>query len=106
MKKETTKKSSVKVKPLADRVLVKEIVQESGGEMKSGIFIPETVNDDKGAKKGTVVAVGPGRYDDGKLVPLQVAVGDTVLFQWGDMIKIDGVEYHVVSESNIVAIVK
>ena len=64
------------------------------------------MNEDKGAKKGTVVAVGPGRYDDGKLIAMGVFVGDTVLFSWGDVIKISGEEYHVVNESNIIAVVK
>ena len=105
MKKQTSK-HAIKVKPLGDRVLLKEVDKESGGETKMGIIIPETVSDDKGAKKGKVVAVGDGRYEDGKRVPVCLSVGDTVLFQWGDLIKIDGDEYHVVSESNIIAVIK
>lgn len=103
MKKQARKKTSVGVKPLGDRVLIKEITAKSGSETKSGIIIPETVNEDKGAKQGTVVAVGEGRYEEGKRIPVSVSVGDTVLFQWGDQIKINGEEYHVVSESNIIA---
>ncbi len=106
MKKHSAKKNSIKVRPLGDRVLIKELNKSGEGETKSGIIIPETVSDDKGAKKGTVVAVGPGRMEDGKTIMVQVSVGDTVLFQWGDMIKIDGEEYMLVSESNIIAIVK
>jgi chaperonin GroES len=56
--------------------------------------------------KGEVVAVGDGKYDDGVLVPMNTKVGDEVLFQWGDKIKVDGVEYWIVSESNILAVVK
>lgn len=100
------KKLSIKVKPLGDRVLIKETDKERGEEMKSGIIIPDSVNEDKGAKKGIVVAVGPGRYEEGKLIPMRVSVGDTVLFSWGDVIKISGEEYHVVNESNIIAIIK
>ncbi len=113
MKKETSKKSmpvragsGIKVKPLADRVLIKETDKEGGGKTKSGIIIPETVKEDKGSKRGTVVAVGEGRIEDGKRIPVSVSVGNTVLFQWGDEIKIGGEEYFIVSESNIIAIVK
>ena len=75
--------SNFKVRPLGDRVLVRELKQ--GGEKSvSGIIIPETVGEDRGAKKGEVVAVGAGKYDDGVLVPMNVKVGDKVLFQWGD----------------------
>ena len=96
---------SIKVKPLGDRILIKELDKDTGGETKSGIIIPDTVNEDKGSKKGKVIAVGEGKYDDGKLVPMNVKVGDTVLFQWGDMLKIDGEEYYMVSESNVLAVV-
>ena len=105
MKKTAQKVSSFKVKPLGDRILIKEFEKEVGGETKSGIIIPETVTEDKGSKKGKVVAVGEGRYEDGKLIPVKVKVGDTVLFQWGDMLKIDGEEYYMVSENNVLAIV-
>ncbi|MEK7574632.1 MAG: co-chaperone GroES [Patescibacteria group bacterium] len=97
----------MKVLPLADRVLIKELSQKDAERVSaSGIIIPVTVSEDKGAKKGEVVAVGPGKYDDGVLVPMTVKVGDTVLFQWGDMIKVDGEEYHMVNESNVLAIIK
>ena len=94
-----------KVRPLGDRVLVREI--KSGGEKSvSGIIIPETVGEDRGAKKGEVVAVGAGKHEDGKLVPMSVKVGDKVLFQWGDKLTIDDVEYEMVAESSILAIIK
>lgn len=98
-------KSGLNIKPLADRVLIKESLKAKN-ETKSGIIIPDTVDEDKGAHKGEVVAVGAGKYDDGVLVPISVKVGDEVLFQWGDKIKVDGVEYFMVSESNILAIIK
>lgn len=105
-KKKAQNKSSIGIEPLGDRVLIKEIDVKSVGETKSGIIIPETVNEDKGCKRGTVVAVGEGRYDDGKLVPMSVSVGDAVLFQWGDLIKVNGEEYQLVSESQILAVIK
>lgn len=101
-----TSNISKKVQPLADRVLIKEIDAKKGGETKSGIIIPETVDKEHGAHRGEVMAVGEGRYDDGVLVPMKVKVGDTVIFQWGDKIVIDDVEYFIVGESNILAVVK
>ncbi|TSC68347.1 MAG: chaperonin GroES [Parcubacteria group bacterium Gr01-1014_72] len=96
--------SSGRIVPLSDRVLIREI--EKSEESRSGIIIPETVSDDRGAKRGTVIAVGEGKYEDGKLVPIRVKVGQTVLFQWGEKIKIDDVEYSLVRESEIAAVIK
>lgn len=108
-KTKTTKVSSVnsgfKVNPLGDKVLVHELKQE-GERSVSGIIIPETVGEDRGAKKGEVIAVGPGKYDDGVLIPMGVKVGDKVLFQWGDKLTVDGVEYEMVAESSILAVIK
>ncbi len=109
MKKETKTGAyfKVSVEPLADRVLIKEIDAETKEEKTSGgIFIPETAKADHGSKKGTVVAVGPGRVDDGVTVPMSVKVGDTVLYQWGDTVKVGREEYVMVSESNILAVIK
>lgn len=93
------------IRPLGDRVLVREL--KAGGEKSiSGIIIPETVSEDRGAKKGEVVAVGPGKYEDGKVIPMSVKVGDKVLFQWGDKLTIDGEEYEMIPESGILAIIK
>ncbi|MEK7095575.1 MAG: co-chaperone GroES [Patescibacteria group bacterium] len=97
---------SKKIKPLADRVLIKEDTSSKEKKTASGIIIPVTVDEDKGGKRGEVVAVGNGHYDDGKLVPVSVKVGDTVLFQWGDKIKIDDQEYYIVKESEILAVIK
>ncbi len=105
MKKESKKKESFGLMPLSDRLILEE-VKDSVKETKSGIYIPESVKDDKGSKKGRVVAVGEGRYEDGKLVPTKVKVGDVVLFQWGDQITYKGEEYFIVRESEIAAVVK
>ena len=97
---------SKKIKPLADRILIKE---DAGGKEKktsSGIIIPVTVHEDKGGKKGEVVAVGPGRFEDGEMIAPAVKVGDVVMFQWGDKIVSDGEEYYIVKESEILAIIK
>lgn len=94
------------IKPFQDRVLIKEDADGKEKKTSSGIIIPVTVNDDKGSKRGEVVAVGPGRVDEGKTIAPQVKIGDTVLFQWGDKIKIDDQEYYIVRESEILAIIK
>ena len=97
---------SKKLKPLADRVLIKEDTDSKEKKTSSGIIIPMTVNDDKGGKRGEVVAVGPGRTEEGKLVPITVKVGDEVIFQWGDKIKIGEEDFYIVKESEILAIIK
>src|SRR3989344_1074342 len=98
-----TKKFSLS--PLGDRVVVQPAEKEGEKRLASGIIIPETVDKEKPAQ-GEVVAVGPGKFEDGKRVPMQVKVGDTVLFsKYGyDEVKIEGVEYYILSESNILAI--
>ena len=94
------------IKPLQDRVLIKEDTEHKEKKTSSGIIIPVTVSEDKGSKRGEIVAVGPGRTEDGKLIKPSVSVGDVVLFQWGDKIKIGDDEYFLVRESEILAVVK
>ncbi len=107
MKKKTSKQvQKTPISPLGDRVLIKEVKEkESQGRTDSGIYLPETAKEDRGAKKGEVVAVGSGRYEDGKLIPPTVKVGDRVLFQWGDSFSYKGEDYVVVRESEIIAII-
>lgn len=97
---------SKKLKPLADRVLIREDAESREKKTSTGIIIPVTVNEDKGGKSGTVAAVGPGRVEDGELVKPSVKEGDKVLFQWGDKVRIDDEEYYIVRESEILAIIK
>jgi chaperonin GroES len=96
--------TSIGIEPLGDRVVVKPLTSEEKVSA-SGIIIPDTVDKEKPAK-GKVVAVGPGRYDDGDLLPMGVKVGQTVMFsKYGyDEVKIDGVEYYILSESQILAV--
>lgn len=93
-----------KIKPIGDRVLVRPGVEET--KTASGIIIPDTVGKEK-PERGTVVAVGEGRYDDGELVPMRVKVGDTVVFsKYGyDEVKIDGTEYYILKEDSILAVI-
>ena len=95
-----------KIKPLADRVIIKETDDSKEKKTSSGIIIPVTVNEDKGSKRGEVMAVGPGRIEDGKLIVPSVKTGDKVLFQWGDKVKIGEDDYYIVRESEILAIIK
>ena len=91
-------------RPLQDRVLVRRIEQEE--RTKGGILIPDTAQEKP--MEGEVIAAGPGaRGDDGKLHPLDVKVGDRVLFgKWsGTEIKIDGEDLVVMKESDIMGIV-
>ena len=91
-------------RPLQDRVLVRRIEQEE--KTKGGILIPDTAKEKP--MEGEVIAAGPGaRGDDGKLNPLDVKVGDRVLFgKWsGTEIKIDGEDLVVMKESDIMGIV-
>ena len=105
VQKKTSKVSSKqKLTPLGDRVLIREVKDEAG-RTESGIYIPEGAKKETGSKRGTVLAVGKGRFDDGVLVPMTVKIGDTVLFQWGDQVVIDDEELYLVREGEISAIV-
>ncbi len=99
-----SKVPAFKVQPLADRVIIKEDTESKEQTTASGIIIPISAQEDKGGKRGKVVAVGAGRVEDGKTIALTVKPGDTVLFQWGDKIKVDNDDYYIVRESEILAI--
>ncbi|MEK7610687.1 MAG: co-chaperone GroES [Patescibacteria group bacterium] len=97
----------IDIKPLGDRVLVQPLDDnDRQGKTKSGIIIPDTVDREK-SERGLVVAVGEGRRsDDGKIIPLAVKKGQTVIFsKYGrDEVKLGEEEYFIVSEANILAI--
>jgi chaperonin GroES len=94
----------MKFRPLHDRVLIK--VLDSDEKTAGGIIIPDTAKEKP--QEGEVVAVGPGAKEDGKLTPMDVRVGDIVLFgKWsGTEVKIDGKEYSIMKESDIMGISK
>lgn len=88
--------------PLGDRVLI----EASKGNTKTaaGIILPDSLSDDMEMKRGTVVAVGPGRVIDGKLVAVSVKKGDEVIFKkWADKLTFEGVEYYIAGEHDLVA---
>lgn len=94
----------MKIRPLHDKVLLERVKQEL--KTKAGIIIPDTAQEKP--VEGKVIAVGSGSRDEsGKVYPLDVKKGDTVLFaKWGGTeVKIDGKEYLILKESDILAIV-
>jgi chaperonin GroES len=96
---------SVKLRPLGDRVVVKAISRET--VTKSGIVLPDTAKEKP--QEGEVLAVGPGKVlDNGKRVTLEVSAGQKVLFAKyaGSEVKIDGEEYLILRESDIMGIVE
>lgn len=99
--------ASTPIRPTDDNVVVKPLTPEEAGTMTaSGIIIPDTAQEKP--EQGTVVAVGPGKYDRGTRAPMPVSVGDRVLFsKYGyEEVKVGGVEYYIVSAGNIKAVIK
>ena len=95
----------MKFRPLHDRVVVKRVAEEE--KTKGGIIIPDTAKEKP--MEGEIVAVGPGARDEnGKLVALDVKAGDRILFgKWsGTEIKLDGTEYLIMKERDIMGILE
>lgn len=94
----------MQLKPLADRVVIKPIEQES--KTKSGIIIPDTAKEK--SHMGEVIAVGPGKVEDGKLVEMSVKVGNKVLYKeyGGDEFKMEGEELIILKEEDILGIIE
>jgi chaperonin GroES len=95
--------SAQKVAPLADRVVVKAL--EETEQMRGGLYIPDTAKEKP--QQGEVVAVGPGRVEDGKRVEMEVKAGNKVLYgkYSGAEVTIDGEQLLILRESDILAIV-
>jgi chaperonin GroES len=93
-----------KVKPLHDRVIVKRLAEEE--KTKGGLIIPDTAKEKPQA--GKVVAVGSGRREKGKVLPLDVRAGDTILFAKysGAEVKLDGEDHLILREDDILGIVE
>ena len=99
----TKTQSTTKVAPLADRVVVKAL--EDTEQMRGGLFIPDTAKEKP--QQGEIVAVGPGKYEDGKLVPMTVKVGDKVLYgkYSGTEVKLDDDDFLILRESDVLAVI-
>jgi chaperonin GroES len=94
----------MKIRPLYDRIMVKRIEEKE--TVMGGIIIPDTAKEKP--QEGEVVAVGQGkRLDDGKLVPLDVKVGDRILFgkYSGSEIKLDAEEYLIIREDEVLGVI-
>ena len=95
---------SVTIKPLEDRILVKSIDAEQ--TTASGLVIPDTAKEKP--QEGEVLAVGPGRFEDGQRLPLDIKVGDKVIYSkyGGTEVKYNGEEYLVLSARDVLAIIE
>jgi chaperonin GroES len=96
----------MKIRPLSDHILIEPLPQEE--KTKSGILLPETAEKER-PEQGKVIAVGPGRKTaSGKIIPLEVKVGDKVLFtKYGpNEVKVEDKEYLIAKEEDILAILE
>ena len=93
----------MKIKPLHDRVIVKRLAEEE--KTKGGIIIPDSAKE--APAEGKVIAVGPGKREDGKLAPLDVKAGDRIIFSKyaGTEVKIEGEEHLIMREEDILGII-
>jgi chaperonin GroES len=96
-------KTETKVNPLADRVVIKPL--EEAETMRGGLYIPDTAKEKP--QQGEIVAVGPGRFDEGKRVPMEVKAGDRVLYgkYSGTEVTVDGAQVLILRETDILAVI-
>ena len=99
----TKSAAGVKLAPLADRVVIRAL--EETETMRGGLYIPDTAKEKP--QQGEVIAVGPGRFEKDKRVPMDVKVGDKVLYgkYSGTEVTIDGEQFLILRESDVLAIV-
>ena len=94
-------KTATKISPLADRVVVKAL--EEAEQMRGGLYIPDTAKEKP--TQGEIIAVGPGRFEKGARVPVDVKVGDLVIYgkYSGTPYTLDGDEYVIIKASDVLA---
>ena len=99
----TKSEAGVKVQPLADRVVVKPL--EDAEQMRGGLYIPDTAKEKP--QQGEVVAVGPGRFEEGNRVPMDVKVGDKILYgkYSGTEVTVDNEQLLILRESDVLAVI-
>ena len=99
----TKSAAATKVAPLADRVVIRAL--EEAETMRGGLYIPDTAKEKP--QQGEIIAVGPGRFEDGKRVPLEVKVGDKVLYgkYSGTEVNVDNEPYLILRESDVLAVI-
>jgi chaperonin GroES len=100
----TKTRAKVNIQPLGDRVVIRAL--EETAEMRGGLYIPDTAKEKP--QQGEVVAVGPGRYEKGQRVPMELKVGQRVLYgkYSGTEVTVDDAEYLIIKESDVLAIVE
>ena len=94
---------SAKVAPLADRVVIK--ATEESEQMRGGLYIPDTAKEKP--QQGEIIAVGPGRFEEGKRVPMELKVGDKVLYgkYSGTEVTLEGEQVLILRETDVLAVV-
>ncbi len=99
----TKAKAKVKIQPLADRVVIRAL--EETEEMRGGLYIPDTAKEKP--QQGEVMAVGPGRVEKGERQPMELKVGDKVLYgkYSGTEVTIEDQEYLIIKEADVLAVV-
>jgi chaperonin GroES len=99
----TKNAAATKIAPLADRVVVKAL--DDTETMRGGLYIPDTAKEKP--QQGEIMAVGPGRFEDGKRVPLDCKVGDKVLYgkYSGTEVAVEGEQYLILRESDVLAVI-
>jgi chaperonin GroES len=100
----TKGKSKLKLQPLGDRVVVRPL--EEAEEMRGGLYIPDTAKEKP--LQGEIVAVGPGRFEKGERVPMEVKVGQKVLYSKyaGTDVRVGDEEVLIIKESDVLAVVE
>ena len=99
----TKSASSTKVSPLADRVVIRAL--EETEQMRGGLYIPDTAKEKP--QQGEIIAVGPGRFEKDKRVPMDLKVGDRVLYgkYSGTEVTIDNEQYLILREADVLAVI-
>ena len=99
----TKSATAARIGPLADRVVLKAI--EETEQMRGGLYIPDTAKEKP--QQGEIIAVGPGRFDEGNRVPMEVKVGDRVLYgkYSGAEVTIDNEQLLILRESDVLAVI-
>ena len=95
--------TETKLRPLYDRIVVRR--KEAKEQMRGGLYIPDTAKEKP--QQGEVVAVGPGKFEDGKRVEMELKVGDKVLYgkYSGTEVTVDGEQYLILRESDVLAVI-
>lgn len=98
----TKSATGLKVGPLADRVVIKAL--EETEQMRGGLYIPDTAKEKP--QQGEIIAVGPGRFEKDKRVPMELKVGDRVLYgkYSGTEVTIEGEQFLILRESDVLAV--